>query len=433
MVAPSAGITLEVARELAVEPKRKWTEFHLDARGRVAWFVRDQINLGVNYRDGTVTVEFCTHARLKKRVKLGRCDADYLLCVFHDPFTYAKRESWYSRGSPSIKKESARLKSTKNKLRQLLDDHEKRELRKKRFGMNNIGVDDKEKLASRLKRFGSNEKSVSIAATLQSCASVSTVPSTIRTETVVKRIRKLVFDDAKKETDGAVSNSRRDYPDLDKIERERSSADVKGSKIFVHGCHNLINFVRCIEPMNAELLTISPDGLGSLYYSVESSEYLWQDAQRVSFGISMLNLLNSTVRERAQCLSVGVNKRYFLQRTNGQSYYRGPEILAKVANAGSKVKCVAFGSSYDSVVILCKDGRIMKTEHVPSELQDVLELGKEVEFVSMGPQGEWFVRMEGDDYLYGGLTQEMKESLDSCGPKLKEVTFGTKAFIARYD
>ncbi len=75
----------------------------------------------------------------------------------------------------------------------------------------------------------------------------------------------------------------------------------------------------------------------------------------------------------------------------------------------------------------------METEQVPSELKDVLELGKEVEFVSMGPQGEWFVRMKCSEYLYGGVTQEMKESLDGCGSKLKEVTFGTKAFIARYD
>ncbi len=353
MVAPNTRITLKVARELAVEPKRKWTESHLDKQEREAWFVRDHIKLGVNYNYGTVTVEFYAQARLKKRVKLGTCDAAYLQRVFHDPVTPAMLGSWYSRGSPSIKKESARLQPTKNKQRQLFEDHEKRELRKKQFGVNNVGVDDEEQLALRLKRFISNEESVSISDMPRSSNSVSTVPSTAKTETIVKRIQKLVIDDEKKEADGAVSNWRRHYPDLDKIERERSSVDVKGSKIFVHGCHNLMNFVRCIEPMNAELLTISPDGLGSLYYSVESGEYLWHDAQRVSFGISMLNLLNSTVRERAQCLSVGVNKRYFLQCTNGQSYYRGPEILDKVANVGTKVKCVAFGSSYDSVVILC--------------------------------------------------------------------------------
>lgn len=447
MVASHSKITLDLARGLAKDQRRVWTEFHLDSRARVVWFVRDHINLGVNFNDGTLTVEFCTKARLKKRVKLVRCDVQYLKRMFEDPFLYARREVWCDIGRRTINKDGmSRMMASSGRLRigkivreEIMNDPDKFALRAMRFGGVGGGSDDAEKIMMRRKRFGGivndgmNENGL-ITDSVRSSA------SSVGTETVVNRMRQLAISektgDSDNNTNTTVNNNNnfyRNHRTHDVIGRERRSAAEKGTNIYVYGSRNLKSFVSQFSPTNVELLTISADGLGALYYCVESGEYIWQDEHRISFGIAMLRLLNCKVRERASCLSVGVNKRYFLQRSDGEAWYRGPELLGEVVNSGAKVKCVAFGNCYDSVVILCFDGRIMRSDQIPNDLKQVLDSSTEqIQLVSMGPNGEWFVRMESDHYLFGGVSEEMKINLDKCAPKLKEVTFGSKAFIARY-
>ena len=432
MVPPNKEITLNLVRELASKPRRSWREFHLNVHARMVWFERQNTNLGVNFSNGSATVEFCTSSRLKKRVKLGYCDTNYLRSMFEDPVWYSKHEVWCDVSRRSIKKEG-RLANHLNLdkvRRELANDTEKMAIRKKRFGRNDVWEDSEKLLKSMNVYSGNNtqDDTMSIADSIRSAEDDVPVSTSTRTENVVRRIRRLVLADS---GEGIDSETRRVPRNYAVIANERSSVAEKGSRIVVHGSRNLINFLLRIDPADVELLTISPDGLGALYYCVENGEFIWQDAHRISFGITMLNLLNTKVRQRASCLSVGVGKRYFLQRTDGETWYRGPDLLSEVANSETKVKCVAFGSCYDSVVVLCDNGSVLRTEQIPVELMKVLDGDTDVQFVSMGPSGEWFVKLSGDEYQYGGVNAEMKTKLDKCGPKLKEVTFGSKAFIAR--
>lgn len=102
-----------------------------------------------------------------------------------------------------------------------------------------------------------------------------------------------------------------------------------------------------------------------------------------------------------------------------------------------KIKMVAFDERFSSYFILCKDGAY-EYEDIPEELTKILSEGStkrlSVEFVTLGPCGEFYIRFDkGNDFARGFDQHELKlwNEIKGGGREIRQVSWGAGGMIVR--
>ena len=157
------------------------------------------------------------------------------------------------------------------------------------------------------------------------------------------------------------------------------------------------------------------------------------------------DLYRNTRGLRAKYIAMGSHDRWFCQCDDGSQMWSWavPHDLSDAINENScLVKCMAFGedSGYyfgeDSYFVLFENGGYT-WNNVPSALERVLSYkGRNrsaPKFVSLGPNGEYFIRLENGRMWWGGMDDDGMKDTRKLGNKLKSLYFGDRySWFARY-
>lgn len=165
---------------------------------------------------------------------------------------------------------------------------------------------------------------------------------------------------------------------------------------------------------------------------------LRSDGRCQTFG-SVPSKMKSFVQGRSVTMaSIGSNNRFFLQYTNAKiSHATGSNLIKDAVNAGD-VQCVAFGQGGRSYIVLYKDGHV-KYDGIPRALEKELEhfsLRFKPVFISLGFNGEYFVRFENGLWRAGGMDSNVQtyvQKFRAEKAKVRSVVFGPGTAIVRYN
>lgn len=211
-------------------------------------------------------------------------------------------------------------------------------------------------------------------------------------------------------------------------DRERNYA-MCGRSLACFAPRELHQFIRGIDLREVECLTISPDGRGVLCAMRDGICLFCHYAPP----IGLRKRDSSAGRLVAVCL--GTHQRYFLRFSLGNIEYSGPDSLSHPID-GRPVHMVAFGENWETFVVLYSDGSSFWS-NVPFELEELLLSCENIAFISMGQNGQWFLRFMDDSWRAGGLSDDEERFLKECllrdNGEAREITFGITGMMVRYN
>jgi len=145
-----------------------------------------------------------------------------------------------------------------------------------------------------------------------------------------------------------------------------------------------------IDLNELKCFALTPDGKGIVYVEKDGVCH-WTG----KIGRNLAKLLDSSTKSvHAVAINLGSHGRYFVRFLDGKVAVNGNEKLFGMVDKGD-VKMVAFGKRFDSYAIIYRDGST-SWENVPRRLRKILERcdgeGAKAEFVSIGVDGDYFVR-----------------------------------------
>lgn len=184
--------------------------------------------------------------------------------------------------------------------------------------------------------------------------------------------------------------------------------------------HSLLNG---IDTSNLECLTVTSDGRNAIYSSTDG--FLYSDG-RGGLSDSILKALRlSTSSPVSLCL--GSFGRYYIKFANGSEVWSRQSDLDKDVERGNVTK-VAFGDCDDTYVVQYNDGSL-RWCNIREELEEIFsstQYADLLEAISLGPNGEYFVRDANNAIAYGCENENTRNFLDSIdSARLKDVMFGS--------
>ena len=139
-------------------------------------------------------------------------------------------------------------------------------------------------------------------------------------------------------------------------------------------------------------------------------------------------------------IAMGSNDRWYCKCDDGRQVW-GSAVPDDLSDAIRKqnpslVDCLAFGEDLDSYFVLFENGR-HQWKNVPSAVDRVLSYrGRNrsaPKFVSLGPNGEYFIRLENGRMWWGGMSDVGNKRTRKLGNELKSLYFGDRySWFARY-
>lgn len=149
--------------------------------------------------------------------------------------------------------------------------------------------------------------------------------------------------------------------------------------------------------------------------------------------LSIPKLLDNKLRGRQASLppptyvAIGSCDRYYVQFADGQSQWVASDWFGdNIKSTDCSVKTVAFGESYESYFIVYSGGSFSYND-VPEGLVERMESRGnlcDLEFVSLGPDGEWFVSAQNGRAWWGGLTEDGYELIATVRDRITSMVFG---------
>ena len=114
-------------------------------------------------------------------------------------------------------------------------------------------------------------------------------------------------------------------------------------------------------------------------------------------------------------VALGSQERYYVNFTNGKSEWSGPEYLGDAIHGQtSSPVCVAFGEEWGSYFVLFGNGAY-ESQNVPSGLKEFLNIKRVkkygVKWVSLGPNGEYFIEDNSGNKQWGGMTADAFQTI----------------------
>ena len=124
-------------------------------------------------------------------------------------------------------------------------------------------------------------------------------------------------------------------------------------------------------------------------------------------------------------VSLGLNGKYFVQFEDGDYFWEGPSDLNEYLRKG-KLRCVSFGDQRDTFFIVNTDGSwYYQGSGIPQDLEDLVSKDRDgksdLTLVSLGPNGEYFVRARNKKMWWGGLTTELEDLVEEIVTEEKKV------------
>uniref|UniRef100_A0A7S4SZ66 Uncharacterized protein n=2 Tax=Ditylum brightwellii TaxID=49249 RepID=A0A7S4SZ66_9STRA len=115
-------------------------------------------------------------------------------------------------------------------------------------------------------------------------------------------------------------------------------------------------------------------------------------------------------------VSIGSNKRFYIEFEDGRAEWYGPEKLADCleAHCDLEISSVAFGERWDTFFVVFSDGSWdYQGKGIPKELVRLIVHNggflSDLICVTLGPQGEWFVATKNGQTWWGGLSDELEK------------------------
>mmetsp|Transcript_36919 Transcript_36919/g.110599 ORF Transcript_36919/g.110599 Transcript_36919/m.110599 type:complete len:468 (-) Transcript_36919:97-1500(-) len=134
-------------------------------------------------------------------------------------------------------------------------------------------------------------------------------------------------------------------------------------------------------------------------------------------------------------VAIGSRGRYYVRFKGGSSQWYGCEEMCKTLRTDNReVKTIAFGEDWNSYCIVFSGGGYEYVA-VPSELDKLLQQRDktDLECVSLGPKGEYFISAENGKAWWGGMTNKGLKSIRSVKDGIKFIDFGDDdSYLCRY-
>ena len=135
-------------------------------------------------------------------------------------------------------------------------------------------------------------------------------------------------------------------------------------------------------------------------------------------------------------VAIGSQDRYYVRFTDGVSQWVGDDAMTKtLQDTNRQVKSVAFGEHWDSHFIVYDDG-YWQYQNIPAGLSNILdERGNKADLdcVSLGPDGEYYMSAKNGKAWWGGTTSENIASIAKVSDRVKFIDFADDdAFLCRY-
>jgi len=243
-----------------------------------------------------------------------------------------------------------------------------------------------------------------------------------------KRLAEAAERKAKAEDDNLIDHlAKRWKEEADLLEYKRRR---RGKYIYGPMCHA----DRVSEFFDQKVISMACGGSATVLL-YENGSSVWTE------GLSndLLNELNGRQRNLPLpvYVAMGSQDRYYIRFSDDSSQFFGCDELSKELKKISniRVQTVAFGEKWDSYVVVYADGGLSYS-NVPSGLSDLIEntLNEpELECVSLGPSGEYFVSTQDGRMMWGGMTTENADIANRNKDEIKFMDFGDfNTFFVRH-
>lgn len=146
-------------------------------------------------------------------------------------------------------------------------------------------------------------------------------------------------------------------------------------------------------------------------------------------GVYKILKSESLSTEAIRTISIGSLDRYYISTAKGVSYWYGPKSRDFLMRDGGKgsISSVAFGSEFNSYVVMYKKGTIMYC-NIPEKLEFYMRQYTKSkkrwpDFISMGPSGQFFIRFTDGTWKCGGMDEKDEDYLYRISGVVREVSF----------
>ena len=133
-------------------------------------------------------------------------------------------------------------------------------------------------------------------------------------------------------------------------------------------------------------------------------------------------------------IALGSEERYYLRYDDGTYEWFGNAALkASCAEADQRqgLESIAFGQSFDSYFIVYGDGGYI-SEDAPAELLKIVGKRGDLECVSLGSAGEWYIRFTDGSAQWGGLDDQVLPHIRPLSKRITFIDFGSNlAYFVR--
>ena len=176
----------------------------------------------------------------------------------------------------------------------------------------------------------------------------------------------------------------------------------------------------------------------TLAYGGSTTVLLYENGSSVwTEGLSndLFNKLNGRQRNLPLpvYVAMGSQDRYYIRFSNDSSQIFGCDKLSEELKMRSNRR--VFGENWDSYFVVYADGW-RSYSSVPSGLSDLIENTlneSELECVSLGPSGEYFVNTQDGRMMWGGMTTENEDIANRNKDEIKFMDFGDfNTFVVRH-
>ena len=167
-----------------------------------------------------------------------------------------------------------------------------------------------------------------------------------------------------------------------------------------------------IHSMGKLVRKVATNGRGSVFlYGNGGVAYTPNVPKSLYHRLSQLR--HSSYESRPAYVSLGSRDRYFCSFHDGSHAFKGPKGLDRELRKLKKPpSSVAFGSTYDTFCLVFKDGSWKcGGRGVPGDLMERLGARKDVQTVTLGPEGEWFLKLRGGTMWWGGIHSELDAAI----------------------
>jgi hypothetical protein len=144
-------------------------------------------------------------------------------------------------------------------------------------------------------------------------------------------------------------------------------------------------------------------------------------------------------------VAMGSGGRYYIEFADGKSEWVGPKAICKYlqnpeafgVHSRDGVRSVAFGADFDTYFIVYNGGYWNHGGGIPTGLVDLLErreCAADLDHVSLGPGGEWYLAATNGRAWWGGVPDDFGEFIKDVKNSIEFVDFGEGgSYIIRYN